>query len=103
MDPSKNIVKSGNILEGITLEHTGTELSSTIITKDRSFEIRIGSKKIVVEIEYDMANIQYVMPSVEGTVILCQLVDNTQIFYDTVSGGIIKEPELRERDPQFYQ
>ncbi len=77
MDPSKNIVKSGNILEGITLEHTGTELSSTIIT--------------------------YVMPSVEGTVILCQLVDNTQIFYDTVSGEIIEEPELRERDPQFYQ
>lgn len=99
-----NPIKSDNILDGITLEHTGTELSSTIVVHDRFFEITIGNKKIVVKIEKGMANIQYVMPSVEGTVILCQLVDNTtQIFYDTESGKIIEEPEVRARNPQFYQ
>lgn len=50
-----------------------------------------------------MVNIQYVAPSVEGTVIWCQLVDNTRIFYDTESGKIIEEPELRKRNPHFYQ
>lgn len=98
MDPLEK-----NILEGITLVHAGTELSSTVITKDRFFEVIIENKKTVVEIESGKANIQYVMPSVEGTVLLCQLIDNTRRFYDTESGQLIEESELRKRNPHFYQ
>lgn len=87
----------------LLIEHIGTELPPITLRVGRSFfEVDFGNKKIFVNVVDNNSTIELIAPSVEGTVLLCQLADGKQIFYKTTSGEILKETELRQLDPHFY-
>lgn len=88
----------------IFMDHAGTEISFRLqVEKDeRSFTItfRDGQTR-TVKIEGER-QIKFVVPSVEGTVIWCQLIGGDINFYDVHDGRKLKEDELRRINPQFY-
>lgn len=91
-------------IKDLTILHAGTKLKSMTlkIIESHSFQIELGDKKIVIAIENNASPIQFVIPSVEGTVIWCQLEDRKILFYNTISGELLNEAKLRQMDPHFY-
>lgn len=86
------------------IDHAGTEVSYQLREAEdgRSFILvfRDGRSRIVpVEGE---SQIEYVFPSVEGTVVLCRLMSGCERFYDVHDGHEFTEEELRRLNPHFY-
>ncbi len=97
-------------MHGITLLHSGTKLSCRITHNDSntgllvSFDTKItGPFRPDVKIQVrGKSEVDAFCPSIEGTVIWCQLVSGEQLFYDTRTGRRISDKKLQDRAAHFY-
>lgn len=92
--------------DGIELTHAGTVLSCRITHNATHTGLLVGydvktegpwrpDRKIPVR---GKSIVDSFFPSVEGTVIWCQLVSGEERYYDTHTGRRMREKELRKLD-----
>lgn len=105
--PEENQEERPDWAREMLIDHAGTELSFelTIAKNGCSFTAKLRDGRIcATTVSTDGKNriIEYVYPSVEGTVILCATVQGEEIYFDTLTGAELRGKELRKRDPHFY-
>lgn len=99
------------LAEQIELVHAGTALSLRLRTSPDCFALNIffetkgvtaETPDLVIPIEGD-SPAHLCCPSVEGTVIWCQLKSGKHVFFDSMTGLQLATEKLKERqDVHFY-
>lgn len=85
------------------IDHAGTEESFrlTVGRDGLSFHlVYIDGSERTVQVDSEM-KMEFVYPSLEGTVILCQMMSGGQRFYDSRTGRRLKPVELKKINPHF--
>ena len=88
------------------LVYKGDEVCSfqlTVVEDGKAFRARFrDGTKVITKVTGD-SRICFPFPSVQGTVILCDMENGERHFYDPRTGSQLTQKELVKRNPAFYQ
>ncbi len=86
------------------IQHAGTELLLVICERKDGYGFTIevtGENKSSIMIE-KKSKIDFICPSIEGTVVLCVLKSGEERFYDSRTGNCLSIDDVMARNPTFY-